>query len=462
MSEEINDHRRRFLGTAAVSLAAAQLGVFGSADAQASEATRAGATPLPVKTAAAPDDDSIRPFHISVPQAELVDLRRRITATRWPDKETVTDDTQGVQFATMHKLAHDWATGYDWRKVEATLNALPQFITTIDELDIHFIQVRSKDPNALPVIVTHGWPGSIIEQLKIIGPLTNPTAYGGKAEDAFDVVIPSLPGYGFSGKPTATGWDPERIARAWIVLMKRLGYTKYVAQGGDWGNCVTELMALQAPPGLLGIHTNMAATVPADIDKAALSGAPPPSNLSADERSAYDQLAFFYKHGLGYAIEMANRPETLYAIADSPIGLAAWILDHDARSYELIARAFDGKTEGLTTNNILDNITLYWLTNTAVSSARLYWEYKGGFFDVRNVAIPVAVSAFPDEIYTAPKSWSEKAYPKLIYYNRPPKGGHFAAWEQPQIFCDELRVAFRPLRKFNTSQLGSDGGDTAT
>jgi pimeloyl-ACP methyl ester carboxylesterase len=451
MSEEINDYRRRFLGAAAVSFAAAQLGVLGSAEAHAGEARSAGATlatatPLPVKTHAPADDNAIRPYHINFPQSELDDLRRRIVATRWPEKETVTDDTQGVQFATMQKLAHDWANGYDWRKMEAKLNALPQFITTIDGLDIHFIHVRSKDPNALPVIVTHGWPGSIIEQLKIIGPLTNPTVFGGKASDAFDIVIPSLPGYGFSGKPTAAGWDPDRIASAWIVLMKRLGYRKFVAQGGDWGNCVTELMALQAPPELLGISTNMAATVPADIDKAAFAGAPPPANLSGDELSAYQQLAFFYKHGLGYAIEMANRPETLYGIADSPIGLAAWILDHDTKSYELITRVFDGKTEGLTKEDILDNITLYWLTNTAVSSARLYWEYKGGFFDVRGVTIPVAVSAFPDEIYTAPKSWSAKAYPKLIYYNRLAKGGHFAAWEQPQVFSEELRAGFRPLR----------------
>ena len=446
MPEEINDYRRRFLSTAAVTLAATQLGVFGSPNAQGSEGMPTSATTLPVKPGAAADDESIRPFHIHVPEAELVDLRRRIVATRWPDKETVTDDTQGVQFATMKKLASYWGTDYDWRKVEARLNALPQFVTTIDGLDIHFIHVRSKDANALPVIITHGWPGSIIEQMKVIGPLTNPTAYGGKAEDAFDVVIPSLPGYGFSGKPTATGWDPARIARAWIVLMNRLGYTKYVAQGGDWGNSVTELMALQAPPGLLGIHTNMAATVPLDIDKSAFGGAPPPSNLSGDELRAYQQLAFFYKHGLGYATEMANRPETLYGIADSPIGLAAWILDHDTLSYELIVRVFDGKTEGLTREDILENITLYWLTNTAVSSARLYWEYKGGFFDVRGITIPVAVSAYPDEIYQAPKSWSEKAYPKLIYYNRLPKGGHFAAWEQPESFSTELRASFRTLR----------------
>jgi pimeloyl-ACP methyl ester carboxylesterase len=391
-------------------------------------------------------EDAIRPFHVNFPETELTELRRRVNATKWPERETVTDASQGVQLATTQKLARYWATDHDWRKCEARLNALPQFITEIDGLDIHFIHVRSKLPNALPVIITHGWPGSIIEQMKIVDPLTNPTAHGASASDAFDIVIPSLPGYGFSGKPTTTGWDPDRIARAWIVLMKRLGYTRYVAQGGDWGNCVTELMALQAPPELLGIHTNMAATVPADIDKAAFAGAPPPSNLSADELRAYDQLAFFYKHGLGYAQEMANRPQTLYGIADSPVGLAAWILDHDASSYALIARVFDGQPEGLTRDDILDNITLYWLTNTAVSSARLYWEYKGGFFDVRNVSIPVAVSAFPDEIYQAPRSWAEKAYPKLIYYNRLPKGGHFAAWEQPQVFSEELRASFRSLR----------------
>ena len=398
------------------------------------------------RTAPAADDESIRPFHFSFPEADLVDLRRRIAATRWPERETVADDSQGVQLATMKALARYWGTDYDWRKVEAKLNSYPQFVTTIDGLDIHFIHVRSKQPNALPIIITHGWPGSIIEQMKVIDPLTNPTAYGGKAEDAFDVVIPSLPGYGFSGKPTAAGWDPAHIARAWIVLMKRLGYTRYVAQGGDWGNCVTELMALQAPPGLLAISTNMAATVPADIDKAAFAGAPPPSNLSGDELHAYEQLAFFYKHGLGYATEMANHPQTIYGIADSPIGLAAWILDHDIKSYEMITRVFDGKTEGLSRDDVLDNITLYWLTNTAVSSARLYWEYKGGFFDVRNVTIPVAVSVFPDEIYAAPKSWAEKAYPKLIFYNRHPKGGHFAAWEQPEFFVSDLREAFRPLR----------------
>ncbi len=448
MSDEINNDRRRFLGAAAMGLAAADFGMMTSPKAQQyGGSSSKGAAAAPAKRSGAADDASIRPFHVSIPEAEVADLRRRVAATNWPERELVSDATQGVQLATTQKLAQYWTANYDWRKVEARLNALPQFITTIDGLDIHFIHVRSKHANALPVIVTHGWPGSIIEQLKIIGPLSDPTAYyGGTANDAFDVVIPSLPGYGFSGKPTAPGWDPERIARAWIVLMQRLGYKRYVAQGGDWGNCVTELMALQAPPELLGIATNMAATVPADIDKAAFSGAPPPANLGADELRAYNQLAFFYKHGLGYAGEMANRPQTLYGIADSPVGLAGWILDHDAASYALITRVFDGVPEGLTREDIVENISLYWLTNTAVSSARLYWEYKGGFFDVRGVSIPVAVSAFPDEIYQAPKSWAEKAYPKLIYYNRPPKGGHFAAWEQPEFFTTDLRAGFKSLR----------------
>jgi len=407
-------------------------------------------SPLESYTGSPVEDESIRPFHFKATNEALTDLRQRIAATKWPERELVSDAIQGVQLETMRKLANYWTTDYDWRKVEARLNALPQFITTIDGLDIHFIHVRSKQPNALPVIITHGWPGSIIEQLKVIGPLTDPVAYGGKAEDAFDVVIPSLPGYGFSGKPAATGWDPPRIARAWTVLMKRLGYKRFVAQGGDWGNSVTEIMALQAPPELIAIHTNMAATVPADIEKALQSGQAPSASMSADERRAWDQLDFFYKNGLGYAQEMSNRPQTLYGIADSPIGLAAWILDHDAASYAMIARVFEGKIEGLTRDDVLDNITLYWLTNTGVSSARLYWEWRNhAFFDPRGVKLPVAVSVFPDEIYAAPKSWAEKAYPNLIHYNRLPKGGHFAAWEQPKLFSEELRAAFRSLRAAN-------------
>jgi pimeloyl-ACP methyl ester carboxylesterase len=333
--------------------------------------------------------------------------------------------------------------------VEARLNALPQFITEIDGLDIHFIHVRSKHENALPLIVTHGWPGSIIEQLKIVDPLTNPTAHGASAADAFHLVIPSMPGYGFSGKPTTTGWGPDRIARAWVVLMKRLGYTQFVAQGGDWGALITDQMGAQAPPELIGIHTNMPGAVPPEIDGAAFTGAPAPSGLAADEKHAFDQLAFFYKHGLGYAIEMANRPQTLCGLADSPVGLAAWILDHDAASEALMARVFDGQSEGLTRDDILDNITLYWLTNTAVSSARLYCENKLAFFAPKHVSIPVAVSVFPDELYQCPRSWAERAYPKLIHYNRLPKGCHFAAWEQPQFFSEEVRAGFRPIRKSN-------------
>jgi pimeloyl-ACP methyl ester carboxylesterase len=392
------------------------------------------------------DDSSILPFRVNFKEADLVDLRRRVASTRWPERETVADSSQGVQLATMRNLARYWEARYDWRKVEARLNQYPQFMTSIDGLDIHFIHVRSKYPKALPVIITHGWPGSVIEQMKVIGPLTDPPAFGGKAEDAFDVVIPSLPGHGFSGKPSATGWDPICVARAWIVLMKRLGYSRFVAQGGDWGNAVTEQMALLLAPELIGIHTNMPATVPADIAKALQYGEPVPNGLSADEKNAWNQLDTFYKHGLGYAQEMANRPQTLYAIADSPVGLAAWMLDHDARSQALIARVFEGQSEGLTRDDILDNITLYWLTNTAVSSARLYWESKLAFFAPKGVSIPTAVSVFPDEIYAAPRSWAEKAYPKLTYYNRLSKGGHFAAWEQPQVFSEELRSAFRPLR----------------
>jgi pimeloyl-ACP methyl ester carboxylesterase len=389
---------------------------------------------------------AIRPFSYTAPDEALAELKRRVAATIWPDKEIVTDDSQGVQLATMQALAQYWATEHDWRKVEARLNALPQFITEIDGVDIHFIHVRSQEPNALPVIITHGWPGSIIEQLKIIEPLTNPTANGGSAADAFDIVIPSLPGHGFSGKPSVTGWDPIRIAHAWIALMPRLGYERYVAQGGDWGNAVTEQMALLQPEGLLGIHTNMPATIPDDIAKALASGGSAPAGLSEDEQYAWDQLDYFYKHGLGYANEMANRPQTLYALADSPLGLAAWMLDHDIASERLIARVFAGQQEGLTRDDILDNVTLYWLTNTAVSSARLYWESHLAFFAPKGVTLPTAVSAFPDEIYTAPKSWAEKAYPNLIHYNRLPKGTHFAAWEQPQSFTEELRASFHSLR----------------
>jgi len=398
------------------------------------------------------DKAALRPFpHLNVPEADLTELRRRINATRWPERETVPDASQGVQLATTQKLARYWAKDYDWRKCEAKLNALPQFVTELDGLDIHFIHVRSKHENALPMIVTHGWPGSIIEQLKIVDPLTNPTAHGASASDAFHLVIPSLPGYGFSGKPTAPGWNPIRIARAWATLMQRLGYTQYVAQGGDWGNAISEIMALQQPPGLLGIHTNMAATVPANISKALAFHEAPPADLTAEERHAWDQLVDFYGKGLGYALEMNNRPQTLYGIVDSPVGLAAWMIDHDIRSYQMIARVFDGRTEGLTPDDVLDNVTLYWLTNTAISSARLYWDTAqlgaGGFFDARGVKLPVAVSAFAEEIYQAPRSWAEKAYPNLIHYNRFDKGTHFAAWEQTKLFVDEMRAGFKSLRK---------------
>ena len=394
----------------------------------------------------ASDKTAIRPFQVDFPKSELTDLRRRINATRWPEQELVTDGSQGVQLATIQKLANYWQTDYDWRKVEARLNALPQFMTEIDGVDIHFIHVRSTEAGALPLIITHGWPGSIIEMLKLIDPLTNPTANGASAADAFDLVIPSLPGFGLSGKPTETGWDPPRIARAWTALMKRLGYTRFVAQGGDWGGMVTDVMGTQAPPELLGIHLNWPFTVPPDIDQAIQTGSPLPSDLTADEKHACEQLQFFYAHGVGYALEMANRPQTIYGMGDSPVGLAAWLIDHDVRSYELITRIFDGQSEGLTRDDVLDNATLYWLTNTAVSSARIYWENKFTFFAPKHVDIPVAVSAFPDEVFQTPRSWAERAYSKLIYYNKLDKGGHFAAWEQPELFAQEVRAAFRSLR----------------
>ena len=393
------------------------------------------------------DTTAIRPFpHVNVPEAELLELRRRINATRWPTRELVQDDTQGVQLATTQALASYWATGYDWRRCEAKLNATPQFVTEIDGQDIHFIHVRSKHEGALPLIVTHGWPGSIVEQMKIIDPLTNPTAYGASASDAFHLVIPSIPGYGFSPEPASLGWDPARIASAWIVLMERLGYEQFAAQGGDWGAVITQLIALQAPAQVLGIHSNMAGTVPAAILAPATSGGSPPAGLAGEELHAFEQLRDFYTKHLGYAIEMGNRPQTLYGLTDSPVALAAWILDHDKDSYEMIAPAFDGHPGGLTRDDVLDNITLYWLTKTGLSSGRLYWENKLGFFDVKNVTVPVGVSAFAFEIYTAPRSWAERAYPKLVYYKKHDVGTHFAAWEQPQLFCEDVRATFKTLR----------------
>jgi pimeloyl-ACP methyl ester carboxylesterase len=393
----------------------------------------------------------IRPFRVDVPDERLEGLRRRIAATQWPEKETVDDESQGVPLATMQELARYWAAEYDWRACEATLNALPQFITEIDGLDIHFLHVRSRHEDALPLIVNHGWPGSIIEQLKIIDRLTDPTAHGGAAEDAFHLVIPSMPGYGFSGKPTSTGWGPERMGRAWADLMERLGYTRYVAQGGDWGAFVVDQMGLQAPEGLLAIHTNMPATVPADVDAASLAGEPAPAGLSADEERAYEQLLRTYGQ-VEYARYMAARPQTLYGIADSPVGLAAWLLDHNDADGQPAAAVVEALTRTsstageLTRDEILDNITLYWLTNTGVSASRLYWEYKGGFFNAKGVSIPVAVTVFPGEQYEAPRTWAEQAYPNLIYFNKVGKGGHFAAWEQPEVFAEEVRAAFRSLR----------------
>ncbi|MES1175992.1 MAG: epoxide hydrolase family protein [Myxococcales bacterium] len=421
--------RRSFAATAASSLALAAL----------AEASMARAAPG--------GSPAIRPFRVGFSDAELADLRRRVNATKFPERETVTDFSQGTPLSTVQKLARYWGTEYDWRKCEAKLNAVPNFLTEVDGLDIHFIHVRSKHDNALPLIVTHGWPGSVIEQMKIIEPLTNPTAHGGTAADAFHLVIPSLPGHGFSGKPTAGGWDTPRIARAWVTLMKRLGHTKFVAQGGDWGALVVDQLGVQAAPELLAIHTNMPGAVPAEVDKLAQAGAPAPAGLSADEKHAYDQLDFVYKH-VAYGAMMATRPQSLTALADSPVGLAGFFLDHDGRSLELISRAFDGHPGGLSRDDVLDNLTLYWLTNTAISAARLYAENKFAYFSVKGVTnVPVAVSAFPDELYQAPRSWAQRAYPRLAYYNKLDKGGHFAAWEQPDLFSKEMRLAFRSFRR---------------
>jgi pimeloyl-ACP methyl ester carboxylesterase len=413
--------------------------------ATAPSATTTASTSFIAAAAEPSGDTSIRPFQYHATDEELGDLKRRVKSTRWPSGELVKDETQGVRLATMHKLADYWANQYDWRKVEARMNALPMFVTNIDGLDIHFIHVKSKHPNALPIIVTHGWPGSIVEQLKIIDPLVNPTAHGGKAEDAFDVVIPSLPGYGFSGKPTELGWEPVRIAKAWTTLMDRLGYKQFVASGGDWGDPVTEQLAVNHPDRVRAIHLNMPSAVPAEIF-AAVNGGPTPPGLSADEQKALDQLKFFFSKGLGYANEMTLRPQTLYALEDTPVGLAAWILDHDDESLKLISRVFDGGNEGLTRDDILDNITLYWLTKTAVSSARLYWENKLAFFKPQGVTIPVVISSNPTELYQVPETWAKAAFPKMVYYKRHPKGGHFMAWEQPQYWTDDVRNGFRSLR----------------
>jgi pimeloyl-ACP methyl ester carboxylesterase len=422
----------------------------------AASAAVAASRLIPTQAHAATTSDAIRPFKIGVPEAELAELRRRINATRWPERETVTDDSQGVPLAMMQELARYWGTDYDWRKCEARLNALPQLITEIDGLDIHFIHVRSKHEDALPMIVSHGWPGSVIEQLKIIDPLTNPTAHGASASDAFHLVIPSLPGYGFSGKPATTGWDPAHIARAWVGLMKRLGYAQFASQGGDWGGAIANVMGEQAPPGLLGIHVNFVASIPPDAAKALQCGDPPSSSLSADERRAYEQLQILYAKRRAYAQIMGTRPQTLYGFADSPVGLAAWLIDHGdgwaqpaaAITSAVLGRTVNGHPAGaLTRDDVLDDITLYWLTNTAISSARLYWENKVGLYNAANISVPAAVSVFPGENYQAPRSWTERAYHKLIYFNEVAAGGHYAAWEQPQLFSEEVRAGLRPLRK---------------
>jgi pimeloyl-ACP methyl ester carboxylesterase len=442
--DDVSEPNRR-----SVLAATAAIGAFGLAG------SAAAATAAPAPSAAQPDD-AIRPFRIDVPDDALVDLRRRINATRWPERETVADESQGVPLATMQQLVRYWATEYDWRKVEAQLNDLPQFITKIDGLDIHFIHVRSQQQNALPLIITHGWPGSIIEQLKIIDPLTNPTAHGASASDAFHVVIPSIPGYGFSGRPTTTGWGPDHIARAWVVLMRRLGYTQFVAQGGDWGSPISNQMAKQGHPELLGIHVNLPGTIPPDIAKALQAGDPPPSDLSADEKTAYEQITVSFAKRRAYAQIMVTRPQTLYGLADSPVALAAWLIDHGdgygqpaaPATSAVLGRTINGHPAGdLTRDDVLDDITLYWLTNTGVSSGRLYWENKLNLYNAADVPIPAAVTVFPGESYEAPRSWTERAYHELIYYNKVDRGGHYAAWEQPQLFSEEVRAGLRPLRK---------------
>jgi pimeloyl-ACP methyl ester carboxylesterase len=450
MSDNNSPHspsRRRFVSVAAATFAAGSLSQLAFADTERATTE--------VATATRGDHTAIRPLRVHVPEAQLIDLRRRIRATRWPDRETVTDDSQGVPLAMLQELARRWSTDYEWRKCEAKLNALPNFVTEIDGLDIHFIHVRSKHENAMPLIVTHGWPGSVIEQFKIIDPLTNPTAYGASASDAFHLVIPSLPGYGFSGRPTTTGWGPERTARAWVVLMKRLGYHKFAAQGGDLGGVVCNVMAKQAPPELLGIHVNFPATVPPDIVKAIQAGEPPPANLSDDEKHAYEQLASAAMKRRAYALEMGTRPQTLYGLSDSPVGLAGWLLDHGdgyiqpaaALTSAVFGQDVNGESAGaMTRDDLLDDITLYWLTNTGISAARFYWESHINFTAAADVSVPAAISVFPRENYQAPRSWTEKAYHDLIYYNRAEKGGHFAAWEQPQLFAQEVRAGLRPLR----------------
>jgi pimeloyl-ACP methyl ester carboxylesterase len=413
------------------------------------------AQPLDAPAAGTPGDTSIRPFHVHVPQAQLDDLRRRIAQTRWPDKETVSDESQGIQLAQVQSLVRYWGTGYDWRRLEAQLNALPEFVTTIDGVDIQFIHVRSREPHAMPLILTHGWPGSPLEFLKAIGPLTDPVAHGGRAEDAFDVVIPAIPGYGFSGRPTTVGWGPERVASAWDTLMKRLGYTHYVSQGGDHGSVISDALARQAPPGLLGIHLNMPATIPPELVKPINAGDPAPAGLAPAERTAYETLSHFFGRNAAYGAMMVTRPQTVgYSLNDSPSGMAAWM-------YEKIVEWTDsnGQPERvLSRDEILDDITLYWLTNTSASAARFYWENNNNNFSAaaqktREIKVPVAITVFPGEIYRAPESWSRQAYPSLYYYHQAAHGGHFAAWEQPQIFAEELREAFRPLRdKAGTAQ----------